>query len=79
MASDPLLTRMPRPFDPDAAYDAFHAWATDRGLPPYPAQDEALLELVSGANVVLSTPTGTGKSLVAIAAHAIALAQGQRS
>ncbi len=79
MASDPLLTRMPSPFDPDVAYDAFHAWATDRGLPLYPAQDEALLELVSGANVVLSTPTGTGKSLVAIAAHAIALAQGQRS
>lgn len=79
MASDPLLTRMPSPFDPDAAYDAFHGWATDRGLPLYPAQDEALLELVSGANVVLSTPTGTGKSLVAIAAHAIALAQGQRS
>jgi superfamily II RNA helicase len=79
MASETLLTRMPQPFDPDAAYDAFHGWATDRGLPLYPAQDEALLELVSGANVVLSTPTGTGKSLVAIAAHAIALAQGQRS
>ena len=79
MASETLLTRMPQPFDADAAYDAFHAWATDRGLPLYPAQDEALLELVSGANVVLSTPTGTGKSLVAIAAHAIALAQGQRS
>lgn len=79
MASETLLTRMPHPFDPDAAYDAFHTWATDRGLPLYPAQDEALLELVSGANVVLSTPTGTGKSLVAIAAHAIALAQGRRS
>jgi superfamily II RNA helicase len=79
MASETLLTRMPQPFDADTAYDAFHAWATDRGLPLYPAQDEALLELVSGANVVLSTPTGTGKSLVAIAAHAIALAQGQRS
>ncbi|MEQ1735308.1 MAG: DUF3516 domain-containing protein [Rhodoglobus sp.] len=74
-----LLDLAPVPFNPDAAYDAFEGWASGRGLPLYPAQDEALLELVSGANVILSTPTGTGKSLVAIAAHFIALAQGQRT
>lgn len=74
-----LLSLAPHPFDPDAAYVAFDEWATSRGLPLYPAQDEALIGLVSGANVVLSTPTGTGKSLVAIAAHFVALAQGQRS
>ncbi|MDO5052246.1 MAG: DUF3516 domain-containing protein [Pseudoclavibacter sp.] len=70
---------LPDPYDPDAAYDAFAAWAAGRGLTLYPAQDEAVMELVGGANVVLSTPTGTGKSLVAIAAHAVALAQGGRS
>ncbi len=70
MASVPLLDRVPQPWNPDAAYDTFEAWASERGLPLYPAQDEALIELVSGANVILSTPTGTGKSLVAIAAQA---------
>jgi superfamily II RNA helicase len=74
-----LLDALPTPYDADATYDAFVGWASDRGLSLYPAQDEAVIELVSGANVILSTPTGTGKSLVAIAAHAIALAQGQRT
>ena len=74
-----LLDLAPKPWNPDAAYDAFTAWSESRGLPLYPAQDEALLEIVSGANIILSTPIGTGKSLVAIAAHFTALAQGQRS
>ncbi len=74
-----LLAAAPSPWNPDAAYDAFHEWSQSRGLPLYPAQDEALLEIVSGANVILSTPTGTGKSLVAIAAHFTALAQGKRT
>ncbi|MCR2802039.1 DUF3516 domain-containing protein [Microbacterium sp. zg-Y818] len=65
--------------DPDGVYDAFVSWASERGFALYPAQDEAVMELVSGANVVLSTPTGTGKSLVAIAAHAASLAQGGRT
>lgn len=63
----------------DAVYDGFVAWAADQGLSLYPAQDEAAIEIVSGANVILSTPTGTGKSLVAIAAHAAALARGGRT
>ena len=74
-----LLTLAPSPFEADAAYTAFAGWAEGRGLPLYPAQDEALIEIVSGANVILSTPTGTGKSLVAIAAHFTALAQGKRT
>jgi superfamily II RNA helicase len=74
-----LLDLAPSPFEADAAYTAFAGWAEGRGLPLYPAQDEALIEIVSGANVILSTPTGTGKSLVAIAAHFTALAQGRRS
>ena len=74
-----LLDLAPKPFDADAAYTAFVEWSESRGLPLYPAQDEALIEIVSGANVILSTPTGTGKSLVAIAAHFTALAQGKRT
>jgi superfamily II RNA helicase len=65
--------------DEDAAFTAFAAWAVSRGLVLYPAQEEAMIEIVSGANLILSTPTGTGKSLVAIGAHAAALAQGKRS
>lgn len=76
-----LLARMPSGADasPDAIYEAFVDWAAERGLSLYPAQDEAVIELVSGANVILSTPTGTGKSLVAVAAHAACLARGGRT
>jgi superfamily II RNA helicase len=74
-----LVTALPAPWDPDAFVEAFDGWARDRGLRLYPAQEEAVLELVLEKHLVLSTPTGTGKSLVAIAAHAAALAQGQRS
>ena len=74
-----LLDAAPSPWNPDAAFDAFTDYWTGRGLTLYPAQEEALLEIVSGANLILSTPTGTGKSLVAIGAHFAALAQGKRS
>ncbi|KAA6436309.1 DUF3516 domain-containing protein [Agrococcus sediminis] len=75
----PLLDHAPATWDPDAAFEAFAAWSAERGLPLYPAQEEALMEVVSGANVILSTPTGTGKSLVATGAHFAALAQGKRT
>ncbi len=65
--------------DEDAVYDAVTTWVADRGLTLYPAQDEAILECVAGSNVVLSTPTGSGKSLVATAAMAAALARGECS
>ena len=65
--------------EPDALYDAFVDWATGEGFSLYPAQDEAVMELVSGAHVILSTPTGSGKSLVAVAGHLAALARGTRS
>ena len=75
-----LTERIPAdPNDPDALYAAFVAWSTDEGLTLYPHQAESLLELVTGSHVILSTPTGSGKSLVAIAAHFVALAQGRRS
>jgi superfamily II RNA helicase len=65
--------------DADALLDGFTGWVAEQGITLYPAQEEALLELYSGANVILKTPTGSGKSLVALGAHAVALAQGQRS
>ncbi len=79
VTSPPTLTDAVTGAAPDAVYDAFVSWAEGRGIRLYPAQDEAAIELVSGSHVVLSTPTGTGKSLVAIAAHTASLARGGRS
>jgi superfamily II RNA helicase len=70
---------LPGSAEPDALFDAFAGWAADRGFTLYPAQEDALIEIVSGSNVILSTPTGSGKSLVAAGAHFAALAQGRRT
>ncbi|MGN6780924.1 MAG: DEAD/DEAH box helicase, partial [Marmoricola sp.] len=59
----------------EAAYDRILVFAEERGLELYPHQEEAILELLAGNNVVLATPTGSGKSLVATAAHMAALAE----
>ncbi len=63
----------------DEVYEAFTGWLADSGLTPYPHQDESILELLSGANVVLATPTGSGKSLVATALHLATVAAGGRT
>ena len=70
-----LSDLLPPEPEPDAIYDAFAGWVEGRGIELYPAQQEALIEIVSGANVILSTPTGSGKSLVATGAHFAALAR----
>ncbi len=75
----PLLDTLPERWDADAAFDTFAAYWEGRGLALYPAQEEAVLEIVSGSNLILSTPTGTGKSLVAIGAHYAAMGEGRRS
>ncbi|NBM20240.1 RNA helicase [Streptomyces sp. GC420] len=70
-----LIDQLPQDADPDALFEAFSSWTESQGLALYPAQEEALIEVVSGANLILSTPTGSGKSLVAAGAHFTALAQ----
>lgn len=75
----PDLDDVPEGLVDDAILASFLRWASDRGITPYPAQEEAATALVAGDNVILSTPTGSGKSLVATAAHFTALARGQRS
>ncbi|UYB38657.1 DUF3516 domain-containing protein [Streptomyces sp. Je 1-4] len=72
-----LIDHLPNDADPDALFEAFSGWAEQQGIALYPAQEEALIEVVSGANVILSTPTGSGKSLVAAGAHFTALANDQ--
>ncbi|MDN6638531.1 MAG: DEAD/DEAH box helicase, partial [Yaniella sp.] len=63
--------------EPVLLYDRFVEWTSERGIQLYPAQDEAVTELVDGKNVIMATPTGSGKSMVALAAHFYALAHGQ--
>ncbi|HTN54878.1 MAG TPA: DUF3516 domain-containing protein [Microbacterium sp.] len=77
MLLDPAA--LPDGADADAVYTAFVQWAESTGISLYPAQDEAIIEIVSGQNLILSTPTGTGKSLVAVGAHFSALARGLRT
>src|SRR4051794_19332376 len=74
-----LVDALPTDPDADSIYDAFTAWVAGQGLTLYPHQDEAVIEVFSDHNVVLGTPTGSGKSLVAVAAHFAALAEGRRS
>ncbi|MGB8021645.1 MAG: DUF3516 domain-containing protein [Candidatus Nanopelagicales bacterium] len=71
--------RQAAPPSPEDLLEDFAAWAADEGLALYPAQEDALLELASGSHVILATPTGSGKSLVAIGAMFFALAQGRRT
>lgn len=67
--------------DDDAfgAFDIFVDWVADLGLELYPHQEEAILEIMGGAHVILNTPTGSGKSLVATAMHFRSFALGRRS
>ncbi|MET0492841.1 MAG: DEAD/DEAH box helicase, partial [Actinoplanes sp.] len=69
-----LIERLPGTAEPDAVFDAFQTWVAEQGLSLYSHQEEALIEIATGANVILNTPTGSGKSLVATGAHFIALA-----
>jgi hypothetical protein len=74
-----LLARLPADPSPGALLDGFLAWASEAGYALYPAQETAILEVLDGNHVVLETPTGSGKSLVAAAAHFACLARGERS
>ena len=73
--SSPLAARL----SADSPLDGFIDYVTSEDLSLYPAQEEALLEIFDGRNVIMNTPTGSGKSLVAVGAHFAALAAGRRS
>ena len=65
--------------DDDALYEAFSSWASSTGRPLYRHQDESLIEILSGNHVIAATPTGSGKSMIALAAHFVSMAHGGRS
>ncbi|EFW25659.1 DEAD/DEAH box helicase [Actinomyces sp. oral taxon 171] len=65
--------------EPEEVYLAFSNWAEATGCPLYPHQDEALSEILEDRHVIAATPTGSGKSMIALAAHTASLARGGRS
>jgi superfamily II RNA helicase len=79
VTTPPPLAPLPRGASVDAVLERFLAVGAERGLTLYPEQEEAILELFAGRNVILNTPTGSGKSLVAAAFHFKALCAGERS
>lgn len=80
-ATSPLLARVPTDPTPDpaASLAAFLDWVRSTGLTPYDHQIAGLQALAVGQHVILGTPTGSGKSLVALGLHFQALAEGRRS
>lgn len=68
-----------QPAENDVLLGLFLDFATQSGISLYPAQEEALMEIFEDRNVILNTPTGSGKSLVAMALQFQALARGRRS
>ncbi|MCX6857166.1 MAG: DEAD/DEAH box helicase, partial [Verrucomicrobia bacterium] len=81
MSDHPLLRRLPASKDcsSDELLSLFLDYVSERKLELYPAQEEAILEVFEDKNVILATPTGSGKSLVATAMHFRSMAQGRRS
>ncbi|MYJ35570.1 MAG: DUF3516 domain-containing protein [Acidimicrobiaceae bacterium] len=79
MSLPPLGNSLPAPGGAAELRAAFLEWAAAADLELYPHQEEAVLRLLAGENVVLSTPTGSGKSLVALAGAFAMLAQGRRA
>lgn len=69
----PTLKNLPPEQQADEIYETFTKWVKQKDITLYPAQEEAILEIVLGSNIIMATPTGSGKSLVAIAAHFAAI------
>lgn len=74
-----LPPHAPAPENADEVLERFLSYVSDAGIELYPAQEEAVLELMEGGHLVLNTPTGSGKSLVAAAFHFKAMSEGRVS
>ena len=62
----------------DEIFTQFFAYLQTKNLELYDTQEEAILSLLENQNVILNTPTGSGKSLVAKAMAFYAISRGRR-
>ncbi|WP_273383007.1 DEAD/DEAH box helicase [Enorma phocaeensis] len=77
---EPAEGEEPEPWlSPDEAFERFLGWCDERGIELWPHQEEALMDLAAGDHVILGTPTGSGKSLVALGMLFLGMAQGRRA
>lgn len=81
MSTGSLMSLIPPSSEcsPDALYEIFVDWAASEGFTLYPHQDEAVIGALAGDNLIVSTPTGSGKSMIAIGAHFAAVAAGGKT
>lgn len=61
------------------AFERFLDWTLARGIELWPHQEDALMDLAAGDHVIVGTPTGSGKSLIALGMHFMAMCTGRRS
>ncbi|QJE95338.1 DEAD/DEAH box helicase [Luteolibacter luteus] len=71
--------KLSNPTSNDEILSVFLDYLIETEVEPYDHQEQAILELFAGNNVILNTPTGSGKSLVALAMHFRAICQNRRS
>ena len=67
------------PLTPDEALERYLDWCAGRGMELWPHQEEALLDLAAGDHVILGTPTGSGKSMVALGLAYMTIYQHRRA
>ncbi len=65
--------------DGEQSLDLFLSWVASRGIELWPHQEDALLSLAAHNHVILGTPTGSGKSMVALGMCFMALCEGGRA
>ena len=68
----------PEPCSRPINFERFFEWTSNRGIELWDHQEEALMDLAAGDHVILGTPTGSGKSLVALGMLFMGMAQGKR-
>lgn len=77
---EPAESEEPEPWcTADEAFERFLGWCDERGIELWEHQEEALMNLAAGDHVILGTPTGSGKSLVALGMLFLGMAQGRRA
>jgi hypothetical protein len=67
------------PSDAELELSFYEKFLWGRGLEPYPVQEQAIAAIFAGESVLVTVPTGTGKTLMAKAALHAALGRGHRA